>query len=59
MIARVFHLWERRLASAAEDRVVRPFEWGCEWIDAHGDTGEDAERLRLRLSDVVVDISKA
>ena len=24
---------------------MRPFEWGCEWIDAHGDTGEDAERL--------------
>lgn len=24
---------------------MRPFEWGCEWIGAHGDTGEDAERL--------------
>jgi predicted acylesterase/phospholipase RssA len=29
----VFHAWERRLASAAIDRVVRPFEWGLEWVD--------------------------
>ena len=33
MIARAFHGWERRLASASTDRVVRPFEWGVEWID--------------------------
>ena len=33
MIARAFHGWERRLASASTDRVVRPFEWGLEWID--------------------------
>lgn len=33
MIGRVFHGWERRLAAAANNRVVRPFEWGLEWID--------------------------
>lgn len=33
MLARVFHQWERRLAAAAEHRLVRPFEWGLEWID--------------------------
>ena len=33
VIARAFHGWERRLASVATDRVVRPFEWGIEWID--------------------------
>ena len=32
MIARVFHRWERRLASAATDRVARPFEWGLDWL---------------------------
>lgn len=32
MIARVFHQWERRLAAVANNRVVRPFEWGLEWI---------------------------
>lgn len=32
VLARVFHGWERRLAAAAKDRVVRPFEWGLEWL---------------------------
>ena len=32
MIARAFHRWERRLASAATNRVARPFEWGTEWL---------------------------
>lgn len=46
MLSRVFHEWERRLAAAATDRVVRPFEWGTDWL--HGDgtvEGNDAERL--------------
>ena len=33
MITRVFHRWERRLASADNNRIVRPFDWGAEWID--------------------------
>jgi hypothetical protein len=33
VIARAFHRWERRLASAATNRVVRPFEWGLDWLD--------------------------
>jgi hypothetical protein len=33
VITRAFHGWERRLAAAAENRVVRPFEWGLEWIE--------------------------
>jgi hypothetical protein len=32
VIARVFHNWERRLASIATDRLARPFEWGTEWL---------------------------
>ena len=32
MIARVFHNWERRLASVSTNRVARPFEWGTEWL---------------------------
>jgi predicted acylesterase/phospholipase RssA len=40
VLSEVFHAWERRLAAAATDRVVRPFEWGLEWIDngAYGST---------------------
>jgi dienelactone hydrolase len=30
------HAWERRLASVTTDRVVRPFEWGLDWIPANG-----------------------
>ena len=33
MISRVFHDWERRLAAGGRDRLVRPFEWGLDWIE--------------------------
>jgi hypothetical protein len=36
MLQAFFHAWERRLASVAKDRVVRPFEWGLEWIPPDG-----------------------
>lgn len=36
MLTKAFHAWERRLASVSEDRVVRPFEWGLEWIGDNG-----------------------
>ena len=32
MLSRFFHAWERRLAAATKDRLVRPFEWGAEWL---------------------------
>jgi dienelactone hydrolase len=34
MIRRLFHAWERRLAEVDTNRVVRPFEWGLDWIGA-------------------------
>jgi len=40
MIAKFFHAWERRLASVTKDRVVRPFEWGLDWIEANGHSRE-------------------
>lgn len=46
MLARVFHGWERRLAASTPDRVVRPFEWGLEWLgrtDGHGDASASAQ----------------
>jgi hypothetical protein len=46
VLSRVFHEWERRLASATTDRVVRPFEWGTEWLDDHGAAhASEPERL--------------
>jgi hypothetical protein len=32
MLQTVFHAWERRLSDVATDRVVRPFEWGLDWV---------------------------
>ena len=37
VLARLFHAWEHHLASVTTDRVVRPFEWGIEWLSPNGD----------------------
>jgi len=47
VITRIFHDWERRLASVATNRVVRPFEWGLDWLDGaavHGSAPDAALR---------------
>src|SRR5437868_5027917 len=36
MLERLFHAWERRLVSVTRDRVVRPFDWGLDWIPLNG-----------------------
>ena len=46
MIARFFHDWERRLAAVTTDRVVRPFEWGLDWIDLPHAAPEPGPALR-------------
>ena len=48
MIARLFHAWERRLHAVSKDRVVRPFEWGLDWIEANGPP-HDAPPERILL----------
>jgi dienelactone hydrolase len=47
VLSRVFHQWERRLAASATDRVVRPFEWGTEWIDTEPPAAAASESERL------------
>jgi hypothetical protein len=47
VLSRVFHHWERHLASATPDRVVRPFEWGTEWLDDAASTAPASEVDRL------------
>ena len=37
MLQAFFHAWERRLASVTTDRIVRPFDWGLDWIPHNGD----------------------
>ena len=36
MLQAFFHAWERRLASVTTDRVVRPFDWGLDWVPDNG-----------------------
>jgi hypothetical protein len=36
MFQAFFHAWERRLASVTKDRVVRPFDWGLDWVPDNG-----------------------
>ena len=43
VISRAFHTWERRLASAATNRSVRPFEWGLDWLADHPSIPETDE----------------
>jgi dienelactone hydrolase len=31
-----FHAWERRIASATTNRVVRDFDWGLDWLPPNG-----------------------
>ena len=42
MLQALFHAWERRLASATTNRVVRPFDWGLDWIPANGSSNRPA-----------------
>jgi hypothetical protein len=36
MLQSLFHAWERRLAARSTDRVIRPFDWGLDWIPSNG-----------------------
>jgi hypothetical protein len=57
MLAPLFHRWERRLASAATDRRVRPFQWGDDWVpsNGHAPVGDPRGRLREYVADVLAD----
>jgi dienelactone hydrolase len=38
VLSRLFHAWEHRLANATTNRVVRPFDWGTDWLPPDGHT---------------------
>jgi dienelactone hydrolase len=51
-----FHAWERRLASVDTNRIVRPFEWGLEWIAQNGHQRESpAATLAAWVADTMAD----
>ena len=47
MLQALFHAWERRLADATKDRVVRPFDWGLDWIPTNGHRPDAAPADRV------------
>ncbi len=54
MLTKLFHAWEHRLATVTTDRVVRPFEWGLDWIPENGHTAP-FERLSHWADEVLAD----
>ena len=56
VLAPFFHAWERHLVSISKDRVVRPFEWGLDWIPANGRPADDpAGAIGAWVADVMAD----
>jgi hypothetical protein len=59
MLQRFFHAWERRLAASTTNRVVRPFEWGLDWMPttprANGSGANPAAVLNDWVSEVMTD----
>jgi len=59
VITSIFHSWEHRLASATKNRVVRPFEWGLEWlpseVGAAGAAGGAGAVVERYVEDVMRD----
>lgn len=45
MIAPLFYRWERQLASVDNNRVVRPFEWGHEWVGADANAADPQKHV--------------
>src|SRR5262249_43101437 len=48
MLEAIFHAWERRIAASTKDRVVRPFEWGLDWIPENGHAPDAPPEVRAR-----------
>src|SRR5271169_1965090 len=60
MLQALFHAWERRLVSVTKDRIVRPFEWGLEWVPQNGHLpgALPADVLRDWVSGVMADTDR-
>ena len=59
MLEWFFHTWERRLASVTKDRVVRPFEWGTDWLSPEGDASVPHDQQLERWVDDIMRDSAA
>lgn len=57
MLQAIFHAWERHLASVTTDRIVRPFDWGLDWmsIARPAEKGRPADLIGEWVADVMAD----
>ena len=60
MLEQFFHRWEQRLADVSRtERVVRPFEWGLDWLPVnghrHGDDDAPVTRVRAWIDAIMHD----
>lgn len=55
LYARWIRDWESRLAHRDTNRVVRPFEWGLEWLGLEAADGEPGARIREYVSRALED----
>jgi hypothetical protein len=53
----LFHSWERRIHAATPDRVVRPFEWGLDWIGGTNHCDDPAAALDQFVETAMADTS--
>jgi dienelactone hydrolase len=59
MLERIFHAWEHRLASTTKDRVVRPFDWGTDWLPSNGHAYlSEGDRIAHWVSEAMEDTSR-
>jgi pimeloyl-ACP methyl ester carboxylesterase len=58
MLRPVFHRWERALASVDNNRVVRPFSWGEDWLPDDGLAADQdpSSRVRAYVDRVMTDL---
>lgn len=58
VITRLFHAWERQLVAVTTDRVIRPFEWGLDWVREADPSLPPSEALRAWASRAVADSNR-
>jgi hypothetical protein len=48
LLSQVFYRWERKLASVDNNRIVRPFAWGEDWLPDDGLATHEDPSLRVQ-----------
>jgi dienelactone hydrolase len=55
LLSPIFHSWERRIHAATLDRVVRPFEWGLDWLGLSAAESDRGAALARYAESVMAD----